>query len=73
MRASLLQSRPSKSRDSVASNGADGGTRTHDLTITNRLRYQLRHVGKREYVFYGEGPDGEVGNPLGDFGAPAVG
>src|SRR5674476_1188297 len=25
--------------------GAGGGNRTHDLTITNRLRYQLRHTG----------------------------
>ena len=25
--------------------GAGGGTRTHDLTITNRLRFQLRHTG----------------------------
>ena len=24
---------------------AGGGTRTHDLTITSRLRYQLRHTG----------------------------
>ena len=24
---------------------AGGGTRTHDLTITNRLRFQLRHTG----------------------------
>ena len=25
--------------------GAGGGNRTHDLTITSRLRYQLRHTG----------------------------
>ena len=25
--------------------GAGGGTRTHDLTITSRLRFQLRHTG----------------------------
>ncbi len=25
--------------------GAGGGTRTHGLTITNRLRFQLRHTG----------------------------
>ena len=25
--------------------GAGGGIRTHDLTITNRLRFQLRHTG----------------------------
>ena len=25
---------------------AGGGTRTHDLTITNRLRFQLRHTGR---------------------------
>ena len=26
--------------------GAGGGNRTHDLTITSRLRYQLRHTGR---------------------------
>lgn len=25
--------------------GAGGGTRTHGLTITSRLRFQLRHTG----------------------------
>src|SRR5665647_1148404 len=32
--------------------GAGGGNRTHDLTITNRLRYQLRHTGLKP-----SGPD----------------
>ena len=26
-------------------NGADGGTRTHDLRITNALLYQLSYIG----------------------------
>ena len=38
-------------------NGADGGTRTHDLLITNQLLYQLSHIsiprlsknGQRKY------------------------
>lgn len=25
--------------------GADGGNRTHNLLITNQLRYQLRYIG----------------------------
>ena len=30
----------------ATSQGAGGGNRTHDLTITSRLRYQLRHTGR---------------------------
>ena len=30
--------------------GADEGTRTPDLLITNRLLYQLSHIGKTEVV-----------------------
>ncbi len=32
---------------------AGGGTRTHDLTITSRLRYQLRHTGGTKPPSYG--------------------
>ena len=32
-------------RPLLARSGAGGGTRTHGLTITSRLRYQLRHTG----------------------------
>jgi Protein of unknown function (DUF3263) len=30
--------------------GAGGGTRTHDLTITSRLRFHLRHTGLTEHA-----------------------
>ena len=32
-------------------NGARDGTRTHDLLITNQLRYQLRHSSGYSVVF----------------------
>ena len=32
-------------RDSDGNFRAGGGNRTHDLMITNHLRYQLRHTG----------------------------
>jgi len=40
--------------------GAGGGNRTHDLTITSRLRYQLRHTGTAPVRA------GSMGHPTGD-------
>ena len=36
--------------------GADEGTRTPDLLITNRLLYQLSHIGTTSKRYYNKGP-----------------
>ena len=36
--------------------GADEGTRTPDLLITNRLLYQLSHIGTTSNGYYNKGP-----------------
>jgi hypothetical protein len=39
--------KPAYRRSELLLRGAGGRTRTDDLTITNRLRFQLRHTGVR--------------------------
>ncbi len=43
---------------------AGGGTRTHDLTITSRLRYQLRHTGGTKSPDHGTAGRASVGRAV---------